>query len=249
MTTQTPSVMQALIWHVLMGECPGCGDRIEFMAGRVTARQNYKNFQDMEQKLIEWLRENQQKIKDVLAQQKDLNRKVQKMHWRDDDYETTSTLAMKCDGIVSKYSNHLCGLIPMLGLANCRDEDIGYGNHIIHILDRLSTLQLPHPEPPTPVKERPATRFPAKEATPERIKESYREQAEWYQWAVDYTGTEAEKARNELSNLQKLIELKELELASLESDYRSFGDILETYRELSGDSPIDSEQHQEDCFD
>jgi predicted nucleic acid-binding Zn-ribbon protein len=248
MATHTPSIIQNIIWPVLMGKCSGCGDRLEFMAGRCTSRSDYKNFQDMEQKLIEWLRENQQKIKDVLAQQKKLNLEVQKMDWRDYDNDV-SDMVMKANSAVSKYSNHLCGLIPMLGLANCRDEDIGYGNHIIHILDRLSTLQLPHPEPPTPVKERPATRFPAKEATPERIKESYREQAEWYQWAVDYTGTEAEKARNELSNLQKLIELKELELGGLESDYRSFGDILETYRELSGDAATDPEQQQADCFD
>lgn len=249
MTTQTPSVIQTLILPVLMGECSGCGDRIEFMAGRVTARLDYKNFNDMEQKLIEWLRENQQKIKDVLAQQKELNRKVQKMDWRDDDYEDALTLAMKCDDKVYNYSNQLGSLIPMLGLANCQDERSSYSNHLIHILDRLCNLQLPVGETSTPVKERPTTKIPAKDATPERLKESYREQAEWYEWAVDYTGTEAEKVRRELTNLRKLIEVKELELAGLESDYRSFGDILETYKELSGDSPIDPEQHQEDCFD
>lgn len=249
MTTQSNSVLQNIIWPVLMGECSGCGVRIEFMAGRVTSRQDYKNFQDIEQKLIEWLRENQQKIKDVLAQQKELNRKVQKMDWRDDDYEEVSTLAMKYDGMVSKYSNQLCGLIPMLGLANCRDEGSSYNNHLIHILDRLSGVQLPVPDTPIPTRERPTTKIPAKDATPERLKESYREQAEWYEWAVDYTGTEAEKVRHELTNLRKLVEVKELELAGLESDYRSFGDILETYRELSGDSPIDPEQHQENCFD
>lgn len=247
MTTLSNSVLQNIIWPVLMGECSGCGDRIEFMAGRCADRPDYKNFQDMEEKLIEWLRPNQQKIKDVLAQQKELNRKVQKMDWRDDDYEDAVELARKCEDTVSAFANQLCGLIPMLGLAICRDEGSSYGNHLIHILDRLSMVQFP--ETQAPVKERPPTRIPAKDATPDCIKESYREQAEWYEWAVDYTGTEAEKARRELINLRKLVELKELELAGLEADYRSFGDILETYRELSGVSPIDPEQHQEDCFD
>ncbi len=249
MTTQSNSVLQNIIWPVLMGECFGCGDRIEFMAGRVTARLDYKNFQDMEQKLIEWLRPNQQKIKDVLAQQKELNRKVQKMDWRDDDYEDAYKMAGKCADTVAAFTNELGSLIPMLGLANCQDERSSYSNHLIHILDRLCNLQLPVPDTPIPTRERPTTKIPAKDATPERLKESYREQAEWYEWAVDYTGTEAEKVRRELTNLRKLIEVKELELAGLESDYRSFGDILETYKELSGDSPIDPEQHQEDCFD
>lgn len=247
MTTQTPSIVQKLIWQVLMGECPGCGERIEFMAGRYTSRSDYKNFEDMEQKLIEWLRENQQKIKDVLAQQKKLNLEVQKMDWREYDNDV-SDMVMKANSAVSKYSNQLCGIIPVLGLANCRDEEMGYGNHLIHILDRLSSLQLPHPEPPTPIKERPATKIPAKDATPERLKKSYREQADWYQWAVDYTGSEAEKARHELGNLRKLVELKELELADLDADNRSFRDILETYRELSADAVIDLNQQQEDCF-
>ena len=98
-------------------------------------------------------------------------------------------------------------------------------------------------------KERPPTRIPAKECAPERLKECYREQADWYEWAVDYSLTEAEKIRRELDKLRELVVVKELELAELESDARSFGDILETYRELAGDDEPDPAQQQEDCFD
>ena len=109
------------------------------------------------------------------------------------------------------------------------------------------------------MKQRPSFRIPANECTPERIKEWYREQADWYQWAIDYSLSEAEKVRTELEQLRvkvidmpklkPLIECKELELAELESDARSLGDILETYSELAGDEEPDPAQHQEDCFD
>ena len=109
------------------------------------------------------------------------------------------------------------------------------------------------------IKQRPTTRIPVKYCSHERLKECYREQAEWYQWAINYSLSEAEKVRTELEqlcvkvidmpNLKPLIDCKELELAELESDARSFGDILETYRELAGDESIDTTQHQKDCFD
>lgn len=109
------------------------------------------------------------------------------------------------------------------------------------------------------IRQRPSTRIPTNECTPERIKDWYREQADWYQLALDYSLSEAEKVRNELiqlhvkvidmPKLKQLIECKELELAELESDARSFGDILETYRELVGDDEPDPIQQQADCFD
>jgi hypothetical protein len=109
------------------------------------------------------------------------------------------------------------------------------------------------------IKERPQTRIPGKDCSPDRIKAYYREQADWYQWAIEYSQVEAEKVRCELeqlrimeaerTNLKALIECKELELVELESDARSFGDILETYRELTGDKELDPTQQQEDCFD
>ena len=99
------------------------------------------------------------------------------------------------------------------------------------------------------IKPRPSTRIPAKDCTPDRIKEFYREQAEWYQWAINYSMLEADKIRRELPNLGRLMELKELELADLEADIRSFQDMADTYRELAGDEEPDPESQQSDCFD
>lgn len=99
------------------------------------------------------------------------------------------------------------------------------------------------------IKERPPSRIPANECTPERLKQCYREQADWYEWAVDYSLSEAEKIRRELDKLLELVVAKELEIAELEADARSFGDILETYRELACDDKPDPTQQQEDCFD
>jgi len=103
----------------------------------------------------------------------------------------------------------------------------------------------------TSLRERPNTKFPAKDLTPERLRESYSEQADWYQWAVVYSQSEAEKVRKEIINLRHLLEFKELELADLEADTRSFGDMVETYRELAGDTGTipTQETNQEDCFD
>jgi len=96
-------------------------------------------------------------------------------------------------------------------------------------------------------RERPNTKFPAKDLTPERLRESYMEQADWYQWAVAYSQSEAERVRKEIINLRRLLEFKELELADLEADSRSFGDMVDTYRELAGE--LNSTGQQEDCFD
>ena len=87
------------------------------------------------------------------------------------------------------------------------------------------------------IRPRPPTRIPAKDCTPDRIKEFYREQ------------TEAEKVRRELANLQQLVELKELELVDLEADARSYQDVLDTYRELAGDREPSPEAQQFACFD
>ncbi len=83
------------------------------------------------------------------------------------------------------------------------------------------------------IKPRPPTRIPVKDCTPDKIKEFYREQAEWYEWMTNHTQTEAEKVRRELVNLRQLVEFKELELADLEADARSYQDVLDTYRELT----------------
>lgn len=109
------------------------------------------------------------------------------------------------------------------------------------------------------IKQRPSTRVPAKDCSPDRIKEWYHEQSEWYQWAINYSLSEAEKVRSELEQLRvkvidmpklkQLIECKELELAELEADARSFSDILETYRELVGDDKPNPTHQQLDCFD
>jgi len=109
------------------------------------------------------------------------------------------------------------------------------------------------------IKQRPPTKIPVNECSPERIKVWYHEQVDWYQWAIEYSLSEAEKVRTELEQLRVkvidlpklklLIECKELELAELESDARSLGDILETYRELAGDDEPNAAQHQNDCFD
>jgi hypothetical protein len=109
------------------------------------------------------------------------------------------------------------------------------------------------------IKKRPTTKIPVNECSPERIKVWYHEQVDWYQWAIEYSLSEAEKVRTELEqlrvkvidlpNLKPHIECKELELAELESDARSFGDILETYRELAGDNEPNPTHQQEDCFD
>ena len=104
-----------------------------------------------------------------------------------------------------------------------------------------------HPNPI--IKPRPATRILVKYCTPDRIKEFYREQAEWYEWMTNHTHTEAEKVRRELTNLQQLVELKELELSDLEADARSYQDISDTYRELAGDREIDPDTQQSVCFD
>lgn len=99
------------------------------------------------------------------------------------------------------------------------------------------------------LKPRPPTRIPAKDCTPDRIKEFYREQAEWYEWMANHTQTEAEKVRRELTNLQQLVEIKELELVDLEADARSYQDVLDTYRELAGDREPSPEAQQFACFD
>ena len=99
------------------------------------------------------------------------------------------------------------------------------------------------------IKPRPTTQIPAKDCTPDRIKEFYREQAEWYQWAINYSIVEAAKIRRELTNIGRLVELKELELMDLEADIRSFQDMVDTYRELAGDEEPDPETQQSDCFD
>ena len=108
-------------------------------------------------------------------------------------------------------------------------------------------------------KQRPTIRIPAKDCATESLKECYRKQADWYQWAINNSLLEAEKVRTELEQLRnkiinlpklkQLIECKELELIELESDARSFRDILETYRELAGDTDYISTTEQMDCFD
>lgn len=99
------------------------------------------------------------------------------------------------------------------------------------------------------LKEHPPSRISAKECTRESLKECYREQVDWYQMAVDSLITEAEKIRQELDKLRELVAMKELALAESESNARSFGDILETYREWAGVEESDPTQQQEDCFD
>jgi hypothetical protein len=108
------------------------------------------------------------------------------------------------------------------------------------------------------IMQRQPTKIP-NEFSPERIKEWYREQANWYQWAKEYSLKEAEKVNQELEQLRvkvvdtptlpQFIECKKLKLAELKSDARSFGDILETYRELAGDTDPNPAAQQEDCFD
>jgi len=99
------------------------------------------------------------------------------------------------------------------------------------------------------IKPRPSTLIPTKDCTPDRIKEFYREQADWYEWMTNHTQTQAEKVRRELVNLRQLIELKQLELIDLEADARSYQDVLETYRELTGDTNPTPETQQSECFD
>jgi hypothetical protein len=75
--------MQKLILNILMGQCPRCGDRLEFTAGRCARSSiNYNhthnpaepiNLQDFETKLLEWITKNKTDIKIVLAQQHELN--------------------------------------------------------------------------------------------------------------------------------------------------------------------------------
>jgi len=115
------------------------------------------------------------------------------------------------------------------------------------------------PETDKPDTEQPTTIIPVKDITPGCMKKYYREQAGWYQWAIEYSLQEAEKARQELEELRIkvintpklniLVECKELELVELAADARSLNDILETYQELSGDKPINPETEQMCCFD
>ena len=99
------------------------------------------------------------------------------------------------------------------------------------------------------IRKRPATRISLKDYSPELIKEYYREQADWYQWAIMHSTSEAEKVRRELVTLRQPMELKELELIDLEADIRSFQDMLEIYLELAGDTNPNQETQQSDCFD
>ena len=139
--------MQNLILNILMSQCPRCSDRLEFTAGRcarssINHNHNHNgnsepiNLQDLETKLVEWVTKNKEEIKLVLAEQHELNVRLQKISWR--DYDTELEKEVREVGYkVTKFTNGLCNLIPVLGLIHNQDDTNNSNNHLIHILKQL----------------------------------------------------------------------------------------------------------------
>ena len=137
--------MQNLILNILMGQCPRCCERLEFTAGRcarssINHNHNHSSeptsLQDLETKLLEWITKNKEEIKIVLAQQNELNSRLQKISWR--DYDTEFEEEVHAVGYkVTKFTNGLCRLIPVLGLIHNQDDTNNSNNHLIHILEQL----------------------------------------------------------------------------------------------------------------
>jgi len=129
-----------------MGQCPRCGDRLEFTAGRCarssSTNHNHThnpepiNLRDLETKLVEWVTKNNEEIKSVLAEQHELNARLQKISGRDYDREFEEEVHSIGYKII-KFINGLCRLIPVLGLIHNQDDTNNSNNHLIHILEQL----------------------------------------------------------------------------------------------------------------
>lgn len=131
--------MQNLIFNILMGQCPRCGERLEFSSGRCARTYNSPeptNLQELETKLTDWLTKNKEEIKSVLAQQRDIDIQTRNFSWRDYDTEYEQ-LVRSANYKVSKFSNQLCDMIPVLGLIHTNDEGHSSFNHLFHILEQL----------------------------------------------------------------------------------------------------------------
>jgi len=133
--------METLIFNILMGECPRCGDRMEFTAGRC-ARSSHQpeptNLQELGTNLTDWITKNKNEIKTALEQKREMKAKEQTMSWREyfenPEFEQEIRAA---EYQVIKFARELSNLIPVLGRIDTNFDGNSDYNHLIHILEQL----------------------------------------------------------------------------------------------------------------
>lgn len=134
------AIFQNIIFNVLMGECPKCGDRFEFTPGHCPSKSISKkkphSLPEIETKLNEWITLNKNDIIILLDKQNKMNVKLNKMSWRDYDPDTESE-DRDIRFNISKYTKEICTYIPILGLIDNWDYTTNSYNHITHILELL----------------------------------------------------------------------------------------------------------------
>ena len=136
---ENQNTIQNLIFNILMGKCPRCGERLEFSAGRCARTYNSPeptNLQELETKLTDWLTKNEEEIKNVLAQQRDAESQTRNFSWRDYDPDVEQDFRRAEQGVV-KLCMQLCDIIPVLGRIHTIEAGNNIYNHLLHILKQL----------------------------------------------------------------------------------------------------------------
>lgn len=134
---ETQNTIQKLIFNILMGQCPRCGERLEFSAGRCAGFSiipEPTNLQELEKKLTDWLTENKDEIKSVLAQQRDIDSQPRTYSWSDYDPNLEQE-SSRAKYRVIKFCSQLSAIIPVLDRIHINDE-----GGVKHYLNNYSKL-------------------------------------------------------------------------------------------------------------